>query len=360
VGLRILYGVQGTGNGHISRSREIIRHLKADGHQVRALVSGRDPALLWDMEAFEPFVTREGLTFSTRRGRLQYLKTAGRLNLFRFYADIRSFDARDVDLVITDFEPVCARIARRHKLPSIGIGHQYAFRYRIPISGFDPAAMYVIRRFAPADHCLGLHWHHFDQPILPPVVPNHMPAGPAPLAEKVLVYLPFEEIEDIRRLLMPFHAHQFFIYHQIAAASDEGHLRLRTYSRHGFLKDLAESSAVITNAGFELASEALHLGKKVLVKPLTCQMEQLSNAKALVLLKLGTVMPRLDKDALAEFLARPQFIQVRYPDIARMIAKWIGAGNWKDIEGISRMAWEQTVFNQNPPTTPMPANPSRS
>jgi len=92
----------------------------------------------------------------------------------------------------------------------------------------------------------------------------------------------------------------------------------------------------------------------VLVKPLTCQMEQLSNAKALVLLKLGTVMPRLDKDALAEFLARPQFIQVRYPDIARMIAKWIGAGNWKDIEGISRMAWEQTVSIKTPRPLPCP------
>jgi len=358
--LEILYGVQGTGNGHISRSREIVRHLKADGHRVRVIVSGRDPALLWDMEAFEPFVTREGLTFSTRRGRLQYLKTAGRLNLFRFYADIRSFDARGVDVVITDFEPVCARIAQRHRLPSIGIGHQYAFRYRIPISGFDPAAMYVIRRFAPADHCLGLHWHHFDQPILPPVVPNHMPSGPAPLAEKVLVYLPFEEIEDIRRLLMPFHAHQFFIYHQIAAVSDEGHLRLRTYSRHGFLKDLAESSAVITNAGFELASEALHFGKKVLVKPLARQMEQLSNAKALVQLGLGTAMKRLDQDEVRKFLASPQVAQARYPDVARMIADWIGAGDWKDIEGISRQAWQQTAFNQIPLTTPMPANPSRS
>jgi uncharacterized protein (TIGR00661 family) len=348
VGWRILYGVQGTGNGHISRSREIIRCLKADGHQVQVVVTGRDPALLWDMEVFEPFAALEGLTFSTRRGRLQYLKTASRLNLFRFYEDIRSFDARGLDVVITDFEPVCARIARRHRLPSIGIGHQYAFRYRIPVAGFDPAAMFVIRRFAPADHCLGLHWHHFDQPILPPVVPQRMPRKPAPLADKVLVYLPFEEIDDIRRLLMPFKERQFFVYHRLSAASDEGHLRLRAYARRGFLEDLAESSAVITNAGFELASEALHLGKKVLVKPLARQMEQLSNAKALVRLKLGTAMKRLDPDAVASFLAQPRGEQVRYPDVARMIADWIGAGNWQDVEGISRMAWEQTRFTPTP------------
>ena len=344
MGLRILYGVQGTGNGHISRSREIICNLKADGHDVQVIVSGRDPALLWEMEAFEPFVALEGLTFSTQRGRLQYLKTARHLNFFKFYADIRRFDARGVDVVITDFEPVSARIARRFRLPSIGVGHQYAFRHRIPIAGYDPAAVYVIRNFAPADHCLGLHWHHFDQPILPPIIPSRMPVESTPIPNDILVYLPFEDLRDIRWLLAPFEAHRFFVYHQLSAASHEGHLRLRPYSRQGFLKDLAESSGVITNAGFELASEALHLGKKVLVKPLARQMEQMSNAKALKVLNLGTVMKRLDRDAVDGFLAKRPVAAVRYPDVARLIADWVGAGDWSDVKTLSRLAWNQTVF----------------
>jgi uncharacterized protein (TIGR00661 family) len=345
VGLRILYGVQGTGNGHISRSREIIRYLKADGHDVKVVLSGRDPALLWDMDVFEPFVAMEGLTFSTQRGRLQYIATARRLNLLRFYADIRSFDARGVDVVITDFEPLTARIARRNRLPSIGIGHQYAFCCKIPIAGFDPAAAYVIRNFAPADHCLGLHWHHFNQPILPPVVPAQMPDGLAQLADKVLVYLPFEDIDDIRRLLAPFKTHQFYVYHQLPGVSDESHLHLRTFSRQGFLKDLAESGGVITNAGFELASEALHLGKKILVKPLVRQMEQLSNAKALEELKLGVVMQRLDPVAVKGFLSSRPVPAVPYPNVARMIVDWVGAGDWRDVEGLSRRAWSQVVFD---------------
>ena len=345
MGLRILYGVQGTGNGHISRSREIIRYLKTDGHRVDVVITGRDPALLWDMDVFEPFVTMEGLTFSTRRGRLQYLQTARRLNFLRFFADIQSYDARGADVVITDFEPVTARIARRHHLPCIGIGHQYAFRYKIPIAGFDPAAVYVIRNFAPAQHTLGLHWHHFNQPILPPVIPMHLPVESAAFANKILVYLPFEEIEDIRELLAPFETYSFFIYHQLPAARDEGHLHLRTFSRQGFLKDLAESGGVITNAGFELASEALHLGKKILVKPLARQMEQLSNAKALGELKLGVVMQRLDPVAVKGFLSSQPVPAVQYPNVARMIADWVGAGDWQDVEGLSRRAWSQAVFD---------------
>jgi uncharacterized protein (TIGR00661 family) len=119
---------------------------------------------------------------------------------------------------------------------------------------------------------------------------------------------------------------------------------LRTYSRQGFLKDLAESSGVITNAGFELASEALHLGKKILVKPLARQMEQMSNAKALAKLNLGTVMKRLDRETVDGFLAKRPVAIVRYPDVARLIADWIGAGNWTDVSGLSRVAWERTVY----------------
>ena len=52
----------------------------------------------------------------------------------------------------------------------------------------------------------------------------------------------------------------------------------------------------ITNAGFELASESLHLGKRLLVKPLAGQMEQAVNAMAIDILKLGMTMRILDRN----------------------------------------------------------------
>ncbi len=79
--MKILYGVQATGNGHISRSREVIRNLKNLGHDVRVILSGRDPSLLWDMEVFEPFDAFRGLTFITARGEVKYFATACNLVL---------------------------------------------------------------------------------------------------------------------------------------------------------------------------------------------------------------------------------------------------------------------------------------
>ena len=79
--MKILFGIQATGNGHISRSREVVHRLRARGHEVQVLFSGRDPSGLKEIEVFTPFEVRRGLTFQTSRGRLQYLKTAFTLNL---------------------------------------------------------------------------------------------------------------------------------------------------------------------------------------------------------------------------------------------------------------------------------------
>jgi uncharacterized protein (TIGR00661 family) len=285
--MKILYGVQTTGNGHISRSRELIRELKKLGHIVQVLLSGRKPTMPSELKDFEPYQRLKGLTFCTNRGRLKYFQTAFSLDFIQFYRDITSFNGTGFDLVITDFEPISARIARRKLLPSIGVGHQYAFVHAIPLGGDNPVARFVIKNFAPADHPVGLHWHHFNRPILPPIVPHKINGSVSRVDNKILVYLPFEQLQDILELLKPFRCNEFYIYHSLIQAEDSGNLHLRPYSRTGFLKDLTECSVVISNAGFELASEAMYLGKKILVKPLAGQMEQISNALAITSLKLG-------------------------------------------------------------------------
>jgi uncharacterized protein (TIGR00661 family) len=339
--MKIIYGVQATGNGHISRSREVVQELKALGHQVRVLISGREPTPFWDIDIFKPYETLRGLTFISHRGRLRYIQTALSLKLFRFYKDINSFNADGYDLVITDFEPISARIARRHHITSIGLGHQYAFYYGIPLKGANPVSLWVLKNFAPVDHAVGLHWHHFDQPILPPIVPLRINDFQNVIENKVIVYLPFEQSDDILSLLAPFDSHDFYVYHRFDRAEHRGHIHLMPYSRNGFLQDLDECNGVISNAGFELLSEAIHFGKKLLVKPLAGQMEQLSNGLAISKLNHGKVMKKLDRDCLADYLQDTSIAPVRYPHVARLVARWVEGGNWEDIQGLAQTTWNQ-------------------
>ena len=50
--MKILYGVQGTGQGHISRARAMARVLDRHGVEVTWLFSGRDRGALFDMDLF--------------------------------------------------------------------------------------------------------------------------------------------------------------------------------------------------------------------------------------------------------------------------------------------------------------------
>ena len=86
--MNILYGINATGNGHISRSRITISELKKRGHNVTVLFSGRKPEDFFDVDEFKPFVIKKGFTFIFKKGRLDIFRTLINVNLIQFVRDI--------------------------------------------------------------------------------------------------------------------------------------------------------------------------------------------------------------------------------------------------------------------------------
>ncbi|MGX2039613.1 MJ1255/VC2487 family glycosyltransferase [Methylocaldum sp. MU1018] len=327
--MKVFYGVQATGNGHITRARAIAPKLKRAGAEVTYLFTGRPWEKLFEMDVFGDYQWRAGLTFETRAGKVRYLKTAFRNNLAAFFRDVKTLDLSQYDIVISDFEPVTAWAARLQGIKTVGIGHQYAFGYDIPKAKADVMGSRVLKYFAPVAVGLGVHWHHFHHPILPPIIETDL-APAAVQQDKVIVYLPFEDVNHVIHLLKQFRHHQFHIYS--ATLPDDGHPRpehihVKQLSRKGFQRDFADSAGVICNSGFELTSEALHLGKKLLVKPLHGQIEQLSNALALEVLQLGQVMQSLDGPTVDAWLRQSRACRVSYPDVAQAVADWLMQGD---------------------------------
>ncbi len=338
--MKILYGVQATGNGHITRARAIAPYLKKARCDVQYLFSGRKQEDLFDMEPFGDYWIREGLTFVTSRGRVQLIDTARQNNLFKLIHDCRTLDVNEFDLIITDFEPVVAWAAKKAGKTCIGIGHQYAFHHDIPMTGDTFFAKFVLKKFSPVTTGLGLHWHHFNQPILPPIAEVHGQES-AVIPNKILVYLGFESKEDVVELLKPFKDYDFYYYTTITEAIDDGNIHIRPLSRDGFQNDLRDSAGVISNAGFELVSEAVQLGKKILVKPLKGQMEQHSNALALEMLCLGNVMNQLNHQSIENWLYSSKGKQVIYPDVAKAIVDWVLSGEWDDQSKLIEKLWQE-------------------
>ena len=66
--MKIFYGVQGTGNGHIARARMMAKELELAGIETTFLFSGRATDGYFDMDVFKDYQLRTGLTFITNHG----------------------------------------------------------------------------------------------------------------------------------------------------------------------------------------------------------------------------------------------------------------------------------------------------
>ena len=122
--MKILYGVTGEGMGHATRSKVVITHLLARGHEVKIVVSGRAHAFL---KRFFPDVEEiTGLRMiyeenAVKRGRTfrNFLKE---LPLWGGWAEnfeimTRIEEAFDADCVVSDFESFAYLYGQRHELP---------------------------------------------------------------------------------------------------------------------------------------------------------------------------------------------------------------------------------------------------
>lgn len=342
--MKILYGVQGTGNGHTARARAMAHALSERGVEVDFLFSGRDKSKYFSMQAFGDYQTRRGLTFISEQGRVNYLKTGLNNSLTSLLREISELDLSGYDLVLNDFEPISAWAAKRQKVPCIGISHQNAFRYQVPKKGDSWLDQSIIRNFAPADIHIGLHWYHFDQPILPPIV--HTKTTDSVVADSfVLVYLPFESVDAITELLLRYTSQRFICFHpDIDTPQQLENIRLNPLSHDKFQQALHNCQGVIANGGFELPSEALTLGKKLLLKPLAGQFEQESNVATLETLGLAHAMEHLDPTAVRMWLGEQQAESVNYPDVAGHIVDWVLQGDWEARDGLWHSLWEKVDF----------------
>ena len=73
--MKILYGIQATGNGHITRARAICEAFTKLDIEVDYLFSGREREKFFDMEAFGNWRCLPGLTFIHKEGKIRPLAT---------------------------------------------------------------------------------------------------------------------------------------------------------------------------------------------------------------------------------------------------------------------------------------------
>ena len=116
--LKILYGIQCTGNGHLSRSKEIIKYLQENYSDkietIDVCLSGNFSQI--DTSDLNVKYKFEGLGFNMDNGQISIWKTLVDLKLWGFFKSVFVPQIKDYDIIISDFEPVTcwAGIIRRY------------------------------------------------------------------------------------------------------------------------------------------------------------------------------------------------------------------------------------------------------
>ena len=318
--MNILYGIAATGNGHISRSRIIVEALKKRGHSVNVILSGREEKDLFDIDDLKPFYIKKGFTFVNDKGPLSYVKTILHSHPIQFFNDIRSIEDA-YDLVITDFDPISAYAAKKYQIPCMGIGHQYSFYTDIPMTKkMKFASIFFPKMYTPVNFTIPFHFYHFNQSILPPFIDPvlHKEINTDEMSEDILVYLPWENLDNMIAILQKI-SQEFIVYTKIASIEKIDNITLKPFSNVTFKQDLMRCSSLITNAGFQLPSEALFLGKPMLCKPLKGQPEQEHNAKILKKLEYATICDKIDVNSIEHWMKNKIKVQIPFKDPMNLI-----------------------------------------
>lgn len=314
--LKILYAIQGTGNGHVARAREVIPVLQQFGH-VTVLLSGDQSQVKLPVQ---PTYFSSGLTFIyNKKGGISYTRTLFKNNILKIWKEIKSFPVEDFDVVINDFEFVTAWACRLRKKPCFALSHQCAlWSSKVPYAkGVDPIGDFIIKNYAPAKHRVGFHFERYDDFIYPPVIRAEVRQLSPTLNNHYTVYLPAYDAAFAGSMLRNFDQTEWHIFTKsYSQITREGNLIYHPISSKGFLESLASGQGVLTSAGFETPAEARYLGKKVMVLPIKGQREQYYNAAAMAQLGIP-VLRELSPKAFPEitdWLAQPIPERVPYRD----------------------------------------------
>jgi uncharacterized protein (TIGR00661 family) len=314
--MKILYAIQGTGNGHISRALEIIPILKKKG-DVDLLVSSSQ----WELDLpYEIKYKFNGLGFSFgKKGGIDFTKTFLNLDTKKLLSEIKSLPVEKYDLIISDFEPISCWAAKLKNKTCIGLSNQAAALHpKAAQPAFsDPIGKLVLRKYAPVTHAYGFHFISFDKTVSTPIIRQAIRNAEVKTLNHITVYLPsYDDKYIIEKLkyasTVPFH---IFSKHT-KIAYKKGNFTVFPLKSEPFIESAATSRGILTNAGFGTTAEALFLNKKLMVIPMKNQFEQHCNAA--VLKSMGVpVIKNLKKkniQKVSDWIANGKIVKVNYLD----------------------------------------------
>ena len=301
--MRIVYGVQSTGRGHLARFSALKPLFDADGHELLIIVSGPDepPGFFLDSIGSSRYERMTGISMaddglggiSKRKTATVFISNMPDLlsSLYHGHKLITKFDPA---LIVSDFDPITGSPMVAPTVFKVGIGNQAMARH----PGIDHLTGLRFERFntnlaiklctSGIDVLLGCHFYPYDENCLPPILRPDIWDVPVTDDGHILVYHSYQgRLESIAVHARNDKDREIVVYGYLARPSDmPENMRFETNASQ-FLGDLATCNTYVGTAGFQAICEAFYLGKKIVVQPIDGHYEQKWNAARLEELGMG-------------------------------------------------------------------------
>jgi uncharacterized protein (TIGR00661 family) len=182
----------------------------------------------------------------------------------------------------------------------------------------DKFGKFILEQYAPVSHNYGFHFRKFDENVNTPIIRKVVREAPISNKGHITVYLPAMDDERIVKKLQAINKDiewQVFNKHAKTLYRKKN-VTVLPLNNQLFIDSMASSNGVLCNAGFGTASEALFLGKKLMVIPMKTQYEQQCNAAVLNSMGVGVVKNLKEKrfDKIRNWIEDGAIVPVHYPD----------------------------------------------
>ncbi len=350
--MRIVYGVQSTGRGHLARFAALKPWFDADGHEMLVIISGRHdpPSFFLDAVGTSRHERMSGFEMADDgMGGISKRKTASSFvggmpgllkSLRQGHKLITQFAP---DFIISDFDPITGSPLVAPSVFKVGVGN-WAMSRRHHLS---PLPGERLDRFntnlaiklcsSGVDVILSCHFYPHDSSCLPPILrPEIEQLSPSDDGH-VLVYHSFPGRLDPILSYAERHQEREILIYGYNQPSPGTPANVHFVSEAGrFLQDLTSCYAYVGTAGFQTICEAFFLGKRIVVQPIEGHYEQKWNAAQLETLHMGRRLHGSLEAALAHPFNRrlheqlvpwyQQGTQLSYTRIMECAAQALGRG----------------------------------
>lgn len=320
--MKILYAIQGTGNGHLSRARDIIPILQKKGVVLDILISGTQA----DINLPYPITYQlKGLSFIFgKKGGVDVWKTYFKAKTMRLHKEITNLPVEHYDLIINDFEPVSAWACKLKKIPCVSLSHQSAvLAPNAPKpKKKDPLGKLILKKYAPTTKQYGFHFKAYEDSIFTPVIRQDIRLANCTMGEHYTVYLPSYDDEKILSILSKIKEVTWDVFskHNKKTITNKN-ITVQPITNEAFVTSMATSKGILCGAGFETPAEALFMKKKLLVIPMKGQYEQQCNAAALKDMGVPVIKSFKKKyiKNIKDWIENDTIVNVDYPDMTEQI-----------------------------------------